>query len=219
MADEQNKQYSTPGYSPGDINPVGKEELLMEQVMLKIEKVAPAEIVSYDRNTNRASVQILNQAIYADGSKLTQKVLNDIPVFMMSGGGFIFSFPLKPKDKGWIIAADRDISIFKQLLSVFAPATYEKHRYKDGFFLPDKIKGFEITQDEDGAVILTSEDNNTKLVIKDGEIKLKAPSIILEGNTQVNGTLTATTINALNGVSGTFANSVTSTNGIVTGGG
>ena len=219
MEKGQNNQYSIPGYSPGDINPIGKEELLMEQMMLKLEKVAPAEIVNYDRNTNRASVQILNQAIYADGSKLSQKVLNDIPVYMMSGGGFIFSFPVKPKDKGWIIAADRDISVFKQLLSVFAPATYEKHRYKDGFFLPDKIKGFEITQEEEGAVILTSEDGQTKLVIKDGEIKIKAKSIVLEGDTQVNGTLTATTVVAQNGVSGTYTNSVTSTNGIVTGGG
>lgn len=202
MAESEEQQYTTPSYNPADTDEAGLNEFLINHIKMQIEKVAPAEIVSYDRNTNRAVVQILNQSIYSNGSKLTKKTISDIPIFMMSGGGFVFSFPVKQGDKGWIIAADRDISVFKQLLSIFAPATYEMHKYKDGFFLPDKIKGFEIAADDDGAVILQSDDGTTKISIKDGQITMTAASVTINGDLTVNGTATATTDVIAAGISG-----------------
>jgi phage baseplate assembly protein gpV len=185
-------QYTTPAHNPGDNGEVGLLNFQAEQIAMKIEKVAPAEIISYDRKTNRATVQILNQSLYANGSKLTKKPIPDIPVYMMSGGGFIFSFPVKKGDKGWIIAADRNISTFKTLLTVFTPASLRKHKYEDGFFLPDYIKGINITTDDEGAVVLTSEDGTTKISIKNGQITQTAAKNIINGDLQINGSVAAT---------------------------
>ena len=135
----------------------------------KIQKVIPAQIVSYDRTTNRAVVKILALDITSTGEKLEMKPIPNIPVLMLSGGGFTFSFPVKENQTGWLIAADRDISVFKSLLSVFTPASYRQHQYEDGFFIPDKVSGFQIAESEADAVILTSLDGATKITLQDGQ--------------------------------------------------
>lgn len=188
----ENETISRPSYNPADIqSKSGFYEFLIKKILQKIEKVAPAEIISYDRVKNRATVQILNQAITSEGEKLTRKPLDNIPILMLSGGGFSLSFPIKEGDIGWIVAADRDISVFKQVLKLFAPATYQLHRYKNSFFIPDKVNGFEISEDDTDAVLLTSTDGLTKISIKPGQITLTAPQTVLNGNLQVNGTIEA----------------------------
>lgn len=210
---------SIPSYRPADAQSEnGIYEFLFKKFAQKIEKVAPAKIVSYDRQKNRATVQILVQNITSVGGKLDKKPLSNIPVFIFGGGSFGQSFPLKENDLGFIIAADRDISVFKQLLSVFAPATYECHQYKDGFFIPIIINGFTVSADDSEAVVLSSLDGMTKFTLSSGKITISAENIVLNGKTRVEGEFSAQTIKADNGVSGTFTNSVTSTDGIVTGG-
>lgn len=53
---------------------------------------------------------------------------------------------------------------------------------------------------------------------EDGTLNIIAPTLTITGDITVNGTLTATSLVAENGASGTFTQSVTSENGIVTGG-
>lgn len=171
-----------PSNNPADTHSkAGQTEFLFDKLLSRIEKIAPAQIVSYDRKNNRAVVQILNQSITSEGGKVTKKVISDIPALNLCGGGFVFSFPIKPGDIGWICAADRNISIFKQTLKIFAPATYEKHRYKDGFFIPNHINGFEYSADDENAVILTSLDGNTKISIKNNQVDIVANSVNLGG--------------------------------------
>lgn len=175
-----------PSYNPADVNSdIGQIEFMFDKFASRIEKIAPAQIISYDRQKNRAVVQILNQSITSDGGKITRKSLNDIPVLQMYGGGFVFSFPIKAGDIGWICAADNNVSIFKQTLKIFAPATYEKHKYKDSFFIPNLINGFTYSTDDENAVILSSLDGTTKISVKAGQVTIT-------GNVTVNGTITAT---------------------------
>lgn len=193
MSDEKIETISLPSYSPADKNSeAGFIDFLIDKVALKIEKVAPAQIISYNRSTNRATVQILNQIITSTGEKMPRDTISNIPVLMLSGGGFTLSFPIKEKDIGWIIAADRNISVFKQLLSIFTPADYRKHKYQDGFFIPDKVKGFDISPDESNAVLLTSEDGLTKISIKNDAITITAKETVLNGNITVNGSISTT---------------------------
>lgn len=214
-----NETISRPSYNPADIqSKSGFYKFLIKKILQKIEKVAPAKIISYDRVKNRATVQILNQAITSEGEKLTRKPLDNIPVLMLAGGGFSLSFPIKKGDLGWIVAADRDISVFKQVLKLFAPATYQLHRYKNSFFIPDKVNGFEISQDDTDAVLLTSDNGSIKISIKADGITLTTATTTLKGDLTTSGTATAARVVSQNGVSGTFTNSVTVENGIVTGG-
>jgi len=193
-----------PSYNPADINSEsGQQDFLFDKFAGRIEKIAPAQIVSYDRQKNRAEVQILNQSITSEGGKISRKVLNDIPALMLYGGGYVLSFPIKEGDIGWICAADRNISIFKQTLKMFAPATYEKHKYKDSFFVPNYINGFTYTTDDENAVLLTSTDGLTKISIKDGQTTITSANITLNGNLTVNGTVaTSSTITAVGEITG-----------------
>lgn len=190
---------SIPSYNPADAqSETGLYEFLIDKALQKMEKVAPAKILKYDNKTNRAEVQILNLSITSTGEKLPQKPIPNVPVLMLSGGGFTMSFPMKKGDIGWLVAADRDISIFKQLLDMFTPNTYQKHRYKDSFFIPDKVNGFEISEDEQDAVLITSLDGTTKISLRDGQARITAPKTIINsadtavnGNLSVSGTVTA----------------------------
>lgn len=193
MSTNNTETISIPSYNPANVSSqAGSTDFVIRKALEKLEKVAPAKILSYNRTTNRASVQILNQSITSTGEKLTKKPLDNIPVLMMSGGGFTFSFPIQEGDTGWLVAADRDISVFKQLLQVFAPASYQIHRYKDSFFIPDKVNGFEIAEDDTNAVILTSLDGTTKVSVKAGQVTITAPQTVINGNLQVNGSITST---------------------------
>lgn len=171
-----------PSNNPANTNSeAGKQEFLFDKLLGKIEKIAPVQIISYNRQKNRAVVQILNQSITSEGGKIPRKQLTDIPALQLCGGDFVLSFPIKAGDIGWLCAADRNISIFKQTLKMFAPATYEKHKYKDGFFIPNYINGFNVSSDDADAVVLTSLDGNTKISINKGQINITADTVNLGG--------------------------------------
>lgn len=193
-----------PSYNPADVNSdSGQQEFLFDKLLGKIEKIAPVKVVSYNRKKNRAVVQILNQSITSEGGKIPRKELNDIPALVLHGGGFVFSFPIKEGDIGWICAADRNISIFKQTLKMFAPATYEKHKYKDSFYVPNYINGFTYSVDDEDAVLLTSTDGVTKISVKDGLTTITSANIVLNGNLTVNGIVnTSSTITAVGEITG-----------------
>lgn len=238
----QNETISTPSYNTADIlSASGRLEFFQKILFMKMEKVAPAQIINYDREKNRATVQILNYSITSTGDKIARKPLNDIPVQVFGGGEFCLSFPIKQGDIGFLIAADSDISVWKKLLQLFAPATYQKHRYKDGIFFPLILNGFTFSADDENAVLLTSTDGNTKISLKPDNITLTADNIVINttsaeinantavitadstinGNLTVNGNITSTgTIKGSSvidnsGATGTFQNEVIVTNGIV----
>ena len=168
-----------PGHNPADVrSQAGKQQFLFDKFAAEFEKIAPVQIVSYDRKKNRATVQILNQTILSNGGKQTKKNLEDIPALVLCGGNFVLSFPIKAGDIGWICAADRDISIFKKTLKLFAPATYEKHRYKDSFYIPNYINGFTFDEATDAdALLISSIDGQTKISVKDNNVSITATTV------------------------------------------
>lgn len=191
-----NQSVQTPINNPADDNSMeGLLNFCRDRIGIWIEKICPAQIVSYDRVKNRAEIKILNDAITADGSALPRKNLINIPVVELGGGGFYFNFPLKEGDLGWLCACDRNIDIFKQTYAQFTPSSLEKHQYKDGFFIPDNIRPFEfaIDEEDENAVVLISQDGQTKISLKQGQATLTAQNITLNGKLTVNG---ATTINS-----------------------
>lgn len=233
-----NFSIAEPSYNPAEVNSLsGLLDFTQKKILMNIEKVAPAQIISYDREKNRAVVQILNYSITSSGENIQRKPLYDIPVFCFGGGDFVLSFPIKENDIGFVIASDGDISVFKKLLKIFAPATYQKHKYKDGVFYPLILNGFTLSNDDKDAVILSSVDGKTKISLKDGEANIEAVNIninatkttlttetIINGSLTVNGdinssgTATISVVKSGNGSSGTYTQSVISADGIVTGG-
>lgn len=184
---------TTPAYNPADANTLdGLNNLLQEKIFLNLQKVLPGIVQTYNRVKNRAVIKPAITGVASRGQKIPKEALIDIPVFSMSGGGIIMSFPVKAGDKGWLVANDRNISIFKQNLEESAPNDYRKHCFNDAFFLPDKINDLQISEEDEGAIVIMTEDGSTKFTLKQGKITLTAENIIHNGNTTINGTLTTT---------------------------
>ena len=181
-----------PSNNPGEeLSLTGVLDFFQKQLFIKLEKVAPAQIISYDAQTNRAVVQVLNYSVTTSGEKIQRKPLEDIPVSVFGGSLFGLRFPIKTGDLGFIIAADCNISVFKKVLQLFTPASYQRHKYKDGVFFPLIINGFTVAKEDEEAVILTSIDGATSIKLTSTEITLASPSVVANAtDINLNGVLT-----------------------------
>lgn len=131
-----------PSHNPADENTLdGLNNVLIDKISMSIQNVIPGIVQSYDKTTNRVVVKPAITGVASQGQKLSREPLIDIPVLKLSGGGTTLSFPIAQGDTGWIVACDRNISIFKQNLEESAPNDYRKHKYEDSFFIPDSING------------------------------------------------------------------------------
>ena len=83
----------------------------------------PAQVVSYDRDKNTATVQPLIQRLKTDGSVLSRPIIEDIPCVSMGSGRAVLTFTLAAGDLGWIKATDRDISLYLESLTERPPNT------------------------------------------------------------------------------------------------
>lgn len=183
-----------PSHNPADENTLdGLNNVLIDKISMGIQCVMPAIIQSYDKTTNRAVVKPAITGVASQGQKVSKEPYIDIPVLKLSGGGIFVSFPIKQGDTGWLVACDRNISIFKQNLEESAPNDYRKHKFEDSFFIPDSING----QGTD-------------------DFTIKSESQALSIGEEIN----VTTIKVGNGASGTFTSqdnqTITVENGIVT---
>ncbi|MBQ2285204.1 MAG: hypothetical protein II244_06030 [Clostridia bacterium] len=184
-----------PAHNPADENTLdGLNNLLTDKISMGIQSATPAIVQSYNKNTNRAVVKPAITGVASQGQKISKEPYIDIPVLKLSGGGVTMSFPIKPGDTGWLIACDRNISIFKQNLQESAPNDYRKHKFEDSFFIPDSING-------------SGSDDFT----------IQSASQIFSIGDEIN----ASTLKVGNGATGTFLSkdnkTITVENGIVTG--
>lgn len=51
-----------------------------QQIKLSIHTIAPAKVVKYDENKQKADIQLLFMTVYKDGTKEPYRLLEDVPV-------------------------------------------------------------------------------------------------------------------------------------------
>jgi hypothetical protein len=163
----------------------------------EVEDMLPAQVISYDRASNRAVVRPLVM-LGVGNNKVQRPAQVNTPVFRFGGGGFFISMPLKPGDLGWIKANDRDISLVMQRQGQEDwPNTTRTHDFNDAMFFPDMIFGGTISDDDQDAMVIQSEDGSVCIALHDGRLVLTAPvvevnAMTLEFNTmttEINGSL------------------------------
>lgn len=202
-----------PAHNPADENTFeGLNNVLVDKIAMGLQNVIPAIVQSYDKATNRAVVKPAITGIASQGQKVPKEPYIDIPVLNISGGGFVVSFPIKADDTGWLIACDRNISLFKQNLTESAPNDFRKHKFEDGFFIPDKINNTPLNNTN--SLLIQDSTGNISIELTATGVNIKGITAIT-GNTSVIGNLTVST-----GASGSFSTAdsktVTVVNGIVT---
>lgn len=180
---------------------------------LTSDQLLPAIVQSFDRENNVAVIRPLIQWVDVGNGLHDRHPLAQINVLSLGGGGFHISFPLAAGDLGWIIASDRDISLFKQSLDTAAPNTGRLHSFEDGWFVPDVFRKYTIDGADTDAMVIQSVDSLTRISIKNGVVEITAPTsltvtspettftgnVTVNQNLNVDGTETVTGLLTANG--------------------
>lgn len=180
---------------------------VFSKALKSVDGMLPATVVSYNRETNRATVVPSIHMVTTGGQNLERAPYANIPVLALGGGEFVINFPLKAGDTGWIEASDRDISLWLQSKGAnrTAPNTHRIHSFSDGRFIPDMLANYTLSEDAgtDGMVIQHKDGASAVVVFADrvliksttidfegtAAINMKAPEIKIEGPTTVTGGL------------------------------
>lgn len=166
--------------------------------MLNTDDMLPAQIVSYDDATNRATVKPLVMMVSTEGQKISRAPVANIPVYRFGGGGFFIRVPVKAGDFGWLKASDRDISlVFQRGGMEDEPNTRRMKSFSDAMFFPDAMKGWMIDRANIDALVIQSLDGSVCLSLHEGRVVLDAPlfeinatDTVITGSVAVNGSLT-----------------------------
>jgi hypothetical protein len=197
-----------------DIDPANNESLAgtlqfcMQKFMQNMNGMLPARVIKYDRTTNRVQVQLLITLITTQGIQVSRPQIASIPVVLFGGGSYFLSFNLNTGDLGWVLANDRDISLFLQSYKEAPPNTFRINNFSDGVFIPDIMTGYTISEEDSNNAVLQNLDGTIKISLQPNRIKLTAPLVEITGDLQVDGA-----INGLGGfsISGGIGNSILAT--------
>lgn len=183
-----------PGRNPaddGDFTGVLRNAIRKE--MQNFDGMMPVEVVSYDRATNRATVKHLIQMQGSNGEKVDRAQIASIRVIQPGNGAFSISLPIKPGDKGWLMAADRDLSLFQQDINkIDAPNTRRMKSFQDGVFMPDAMGLGDVPggAPESDRVVIGSNGGSAYMSFDDAGFYFTAPGVtvsITAAGLEING--------------------------------
>ena len=189
----------------------GSIQFAFQKMMQQTDGMLPAKVIFYDRTTNRVQVQLLISLITTNNTLVPRPQIASIPVLVIGGGGFMLNFPLKTDDLGWVLANDRDISLFLQSYAETPPNTYRVKNFSDGLFIPDIMRNYTINTEDEANAVLSSVDGTVRVAIWPNQVKITSPVTLIEspvttidGNLVVTGNLAVTgALDAEGGLIGT----------------
>lgn len=150
----------------------GVIEFAFKKLLQGIDGQLPAEVIRYDRRTNRAMVRPLISRITTQGQRVERATIASIPVLALGGGEFGITFPLKAGDRGWIEASDRDISLFMQTQAQAQPNTLRLHDFADGRFIPDLFADFTLPTKHEQTLLIQHKTGKTYIGVQANELTL-----------------------------------------------
>lgn len=160
----------------------GVIEYVFKKMLQGIDGQLPAEIISYDRQSNRATVRPLITRITTAGERVERATVASVPVLALGGGDFGITFPLKAGDRGWIEASDRDISLFLQGNEMSRPNTLRLHNFADGRFIPDLMADYDLPAGHDGALVIQHKSGESALLLGEKSLELKIGDTSITAN-------------------------------------
>lgn len=143
----------------------------------------PGVVKTFDAATRRARVQPAISHRMTDGTILARPELSNVPVVTPSGGGFHLHIPLRAGDPVLLVFSMRSIKEWKRKLAVTAPGSDAIMQLSDAIAIPGFGSAGEMTLGAADGLTLQSEDGETFLSVRDGEISLRAggQSLVIDG--------------------------------------
>ena len=184
---------SLPSYNPSDTQSFeGGMRIFQNHLLKLIEHSIPCVVQSYDLASNTVTVMPAVKLALTTGEYMQRSVIK-VTAWKLHGGGFQIHYPIKAGDTGWLIAGDTDTSLFRQEKSISDPNTYQKHKYQFGYYLPDKINGFNVSDDDKDRLVLQNDAGTEKISIGENDTKITTTKLSITGDVEITGTLTAST--------------------------
>jgi len=173
---------NNPNINPADNDTLaGVISFAFSQLLRNVDGMLPARVLAYDRTANRVQVELMIAMVSTSGTQVSRAQIANIPVINFGGGGYILNFPLTVGDLGFVLANDRDISLFLQNYSESPPNTYRVKSFSDGVFIPSVLSGYSVTG-EDGNAVLQNLNGTVKLSLSSTAIKMSSGSNSVEVN-------------------------------------
>lgn len=184
MAEKKQEIQSCPSYNPADLTTTaGMLDYIYRCNSMTTENCIPAIVESYDRKKNIVTVQPSINITAATGETIEREKIT-ATVMSICGGKFIINFPLEKGDTGWLITADRDISLFREQRKVINANTNRIHSIEDSFFIPDRVNDFKIEAEDDKNLVIQNLDRNIKISLGETKIKITTNSKPKSGNSK-----------------------------------
>jgi phage baseplate assembly protein gpV len=159
---------------------VGLLTLFKDKMLQNLDDMLPAEVIAYDRATNRVQVQPLILMVTTSGIQVKRGQLASLPVLQSGGGGYVIGVPLQTGDLGWIKSNDRDITFFLKTYKQAAPNTARKHSFSDAVFIPDSfMKNVNISPEDNNSLVIQNLSGTIKISLSESGINITAPQITM----------------------------------------
>lgn len=161
----------------------------------------PCKVVEVVFDTNEVVVQPLIMSLSPNLDENGTYAQRERPkirttIWREMAGGMMIYFPISVGDTGWIVAADRDTTTLKttNMAESIPPPTFSVSNYEFGYFIPDVVtKRFTVANSDEKCLSIQSTDGEVKVVINPNthEVTITAPTVTINGNLNVNGTITS----------------------------
>jgi Phage protein Gp138 N-terminal domain len=165
---------NNPNIDPADNDTlVGTLRFVFNQLTRNVDGMLPARVLAYDRTANRVQVQIMIAMVSTSGAQVSRAQIANIPVVNFGGGGYILNFPLMVGDLGFVMANDRDISLFLQSYEESPPNTLRVKSFSDAVFIPSVLSNY-TTTGQDGNAVLQNLDGTVRISLSPNTVELYA---------------------------------------------
>lgn len=221
MALPQTPKYDAPFEAQFD--PDRAQEFVILRLLRRIHTATPVKVLAVHPGTSRGGTVDVQPLILdqdTNGIVIAQAPAYGLPFFRTQGGRSGLVIDPVVGDIGLAVYAERDTSNVVRTQAEGAAPTDRTYSSADGFYLGGFLNAAPtqyLVMDEDGIAVFTPD---TLALEAQDTATLKAPSIDVTGTVGVTGALTATSLHAGNGATGTFTSAdgkhITVVDGIIT---
>lgn len=200
MSDPGNN-FPSQSQSPADVGSLaGAFRLILRKFLQNTDGMLPAKVIAVDDKREYVTVHPQIMVLGVDNTLTSRAQIAKVPLFNIGGGNYVLSFPIQTDDLGWIIAADRDISLYLQASKEAGPNTQRQHSFEDGLFVPDAARRWALDNEDTSNAVFQSLDGSVRIALWPTKVKITAPSVDVEspsvhmsGDLHVDGTIIGTT--------------------------
>ena len=160
-----------------------------EEIKKEINTCIPAAVISFDKDTQLASLQISINIVDNQYNQYKHTPIIACPVFFVGNSNYVIEHEIKKDDEGIIIFSQRCIDDWIINGGVVNQDIIRFHDVNDAMFIPgirsqkNKIENFE----NDGIKLRNKDNSNFVWLKNDGTISIKTNKLIVDGNIINNG--------------------------------